>query len=81
MSKIVPAAVMGSTEAGSGALSFVEAALGADVAMTDADTWYDGPSVALSAGTWLLVGHVLYDGNGNANRVVGKLWDGTTYDR
>jgi len=28
--------------------------LGTDVAMTNANTWYDGPSLSLAAGTWLL---------------------------
>lgn len=35
-------------------LSYVEATLAGDVTMTTAGTWYDGPSVSLVAGTWLV---------------------------
>lgn len=41
--------------AGSASLSNTQAFLGADVAMANANTWYDGPSVLLAAGTWLLM--------------------------
>jgi hypothetical protein len=36
------------------ALGSASTALSADVTMTNADTWYDGPSVSLSAGTWVI---------------------------
>lgn len=52
--------------------------LSADVAMANANQYYDGPAVTLSAGTWLLVGRVLYDGAGNSTLGTAKLWDGTT---
>ncbi len=62
-----------------GDLSYVEAALAADVSMAVANTWYDGPSVALTAGTWLLAGHITYtSGDGTSRNVTIRLWDGTT---
>ena len=44
------------TSTGTLALSLTQqsAFLGADVTMTNANTWYDGPSLSLAAGTWLL---------------------------
>ena len=36
-------------------LSWASAFLAADVAMTNANTWYNGPSVSLAAGTWLVM--------------------------
>ena len=78
MSKIVPVAVMGSAETAGGALSYVQNELSADVSMVNANQYYDGPSVTLSAGTWLLTGVVTYDGQNNSSLVTGKLWDGTT---
>jgi hypothetical protein len=41
--------------AGSASLSNTQAFLGSDVAMSSANTWYDGPSVLLAAGTWLIM--------------------------
>ena len=38
-----------------GALTYLKAQLSADVAMTTASTTYDGPSLSLVAGTWLLI--------------------------
>ena len=56
------------------------AALGSDVTMTTAGTYYDGPSLALTAGTWLILGQVTLQTTSTAAAVqfVGKLWDGTT---
>lgn len=44
------------TSTGTLALSLTQqsAFASADVAMTNANTWYDGPSLSLTAGTWLL---------------------------
>ena len=44
------------TSSGTLALSLTQqsAFASADVAMTNANTWYDGPSLSLTAGTWLL---------------------------
>lgn len=53
------------------------AALGADVAIPAANTFVDGPTLALPAGTWLIVGGVVVS-YGGANLVVAKLWDGAT---
>jgi|GEM_PF-3498456 len=36
-------------------LTNASAFLGADVAMASANTWYDGPTVSLAAGTWLVM--------------------------
>jgi len=46
------------TSTGTLALSLTQqsAFASADVAMTSANTWYDGPSLSLAAGTWLLFG-------------------------
>jgi hypothetical protein len=51
----------------------------ADVTMTTAGTYYDGASVSLAAGTWLLVGQAHVLGSTTAVRTITvKLWDGTT---
>ncbi len=64
-----------------GDLTYVEAALGADVGMPTANTFYDGPSVALTAGTWLLVGHITWQSDdGTSRSCTAKLWDGTTVE-
>lgn len=53
------------------------AILAADVALTAAGTYFDGPSVALTAGTWLVMGQAQV---GNSTTASGeasiKLWDG-----
>lgn len=41
-------------------LSPLSTALSADVAMTVSSTWYSGPAVSLTAGTWLVVGHIQF---------------------
>lgn len=66
------------TAGGAASLSYVQNQLSADVAMASANTYYDGPAVTLSAGTWLLTGTVTHDGLANATLVTAKLWDGTT---
>jgi len=48
------------------------------VALTNAGTFYDGPSVSLSAGTWFIVGYVLLYSESASAGVAFKLWDGTT---
>ena len=51
-----------------------------DVTMTTAGTFYDGPTVTLTAGTWYLVGAVhVSDASANADYTA-KLWDGTTVE-
>lgn len=61
--------------AGGASLTCSENFLVADVAMTNANQYYDGPSLSLAAGTWLLMGQVLCTASGT---VTAKLWDGTT---
>jgi hypothetical protein len=47
--------------------------------MTSANTNFDGPSLSLSAGTWLLIGQVYIVNSGTSSRAgKAKLWDGTT---
>lgn len=53
--------------------------LSADVTMSSANTFYTGPSVTLSAGTWLLTGQVhAQNSNASQKAFTAKLWDGTT---
>jgi hypothetical protein len=54
-------------------------AVGADVTMTSANTFYDGPSLSLSAGSWQLYGQVsVLDTTAAGSKITAKLWDGTT---
>lgn len=50
------------------ALTSVSSVLGADVSIAVANTWYTGVSVALTAGTWLLTGHI------TVNRTTTTAW-------
>jgi hypothetical protein len=51
----------------------------ADVTITTNGTYYDGPTLTLAAGTWLLTGSVqILAGSSAARTLEGKLWDGTT---
>lgn len=55
-------------------------AIGSDVAMTNANTFYDGPAVTLAAGTWMVQGTVSITTSA-ANSIIPvtcKLWNGTT---
>lgn len=53
--------------------------LGADVTLVTAGTWYDGPSVSLTAGTWLVIAGVDLAPNGAVSvAATARLWDGTT---
>lgn len=49
-----------------------------DVSMASTNTFYDGPSVSLGAGTWLLMGNVTINSLLTSGAVTAKLWDGTT---
>lgn len=42
---------------GGGSLTSSQASLSADVQMPTSNTWYDGPSLSLAAGTWLINTH------------------------
>lgn len=54
------------------------AVLGADVAMTLANTYYDAVTVSLAAGRWYMVGFAQTIAPGVAHNHTAKLWDGTT---
>jgi hypothetical protein len=60
--------------------NYTSNALGADVTMTTAFTYYDGPSVTLAAGTWMVQGTITAytTSTTSAVMVACKLWDGTT---
>jgi hypothetical protein len=60
-----------------GAITNAYAALGANVTLTNSGTWYDGPTISLAAGTWLIIGFgTLADGASTA--VLLKLYYGST---
>jgi hypothetical protein len=64
---------------GGGAISYADATLAADVALAANNTWYDGPSVTLSSGTWVIhVGGHYRRGTTGAANVAIRAWDGTT---
>jgi hypothetical protein len=53
--------------------------LASNVNMASSNTFYDGPTITLAAGTWLIVGQVtIEDGGSSGGRNTAKLWDGTT---
>ncbi len=55
------------------------AALGSDVTMTTATTWYSGPSISLPAGTWWVQGNITMTNSTSANiQYEARLYDGTT---
>lgn len=58
-------------------LDYYTNAIAADVALTLANTYYDGPSISLPSGTWLLTGAVALMGLGT-DFGQAKLWDGST---
>lgn len=67
------------TPAGGSSLSYQQTFLGSDTTMTSANTFYDGPTVTLSAGTWFLQGNILgLDSTGAGGTFEVKLWNGTT---
>jgi hypothetical protein len=62
-----------------GSLTSQSADLASGVTMTAANTYYDGPTITLAAGTWLIVGQVtIEDPATTGGRNTAKLWDGTT---
>jgi hypothetical protein len=63
---------------GGGSLTTVSNYLSANVTLTNANQYYDGPSVSCAAGTWLLIGQVSFNISGTGTDFVAKLWDGTT---
>lgn len=62
-----------------GSLTSSQNYISADVTMTTAGTFYDGPTLTLGAGTWLLTGSIYLQAATTAVRQFNaKLWDGTT---
>jgi len=61
-----------------GTLTSASTILAASVTMTNANTYYDGPSVVLAAGTWLVLAGVSIGVTGTGGGYTAKLWDGTT---
>ena len=60
-------------------LTSVTNSLGADVALNNTGTYFDGPSCAQGiSGTWLAVGTVTLIDTSSAVHFNAKLWDGTT---
>lgn len=64
----------------SSSLTTNEHVLSAPVDITTLNTFYDGPSVSLIAGTWLLVGAVDVMNDTAAAHYTAKLWNGTTVE-
>jgi len=65
--------------AGSSSISVQSAQLGSNVAMTNANQYYDGPSIAAMAnGTYIIIATVTVNGADNSTEMTAKLWDGTT---
>ena len=65
------------------ALTTVDATIGADVTMTTAGTYYDGPSASFIAGTWLIWYKLLFVVNSGPVTYAVKLWESagpTIYD-
>lgn len=62
---------------GGSAITFSDSALSEDVALAANNTWYDGPSVTLAAGTWMvnIVGHYRRGVSGASNVAI-RAWDG-----
>lgn len=68
----------GVSSAGAVSLSTLTNTLAADVALTTALTYYDGPKVAQgTTGTWCASGSILGSGN-SGDFIRAKLWDGST---
>lgn len=56
-----------------------EGILGAPVTMTNANQFYDGPTITPAAGKYMFLGRVLCTNNSSlADNLAAKLWDGTT---
>ncbi len=69
-----------SNGSGSGSITNASASLGADVQMPTSNTWYDGPSVSLSAGTWLVTGHITFWRTATTATIwFGRITDGTNH--
>ena len=60
------------------ALTLGNNVLTGDVTLTTANTFYDGPSVSLVAGTWFIIASVIVTIPGATGFITGRLWDGAT---
>jgi hypothetical protein len=61
-------------------LTNAEGALGSDVQLAANNTWYDGPTVSLAAGTWLVVCHLTQVRTSNtAETIYARISDGTNH--
>jgi hypothetical protein len=57
----------------------VESILGADVTMGSANVYFDGPSIVLTTGRWLILTTItMNSGATSAANFTAKLWNGTT---
>jgi hypothetical protein len=63
---------------GTAAALYATADLGGDVTLTTAGTYYDGPSISLSPGTWFIIGKCTSRGPTIGDEITTKLWDGST---
>lgn len=64
---------------GGGSLTTDENILAADTTMTTAGTFYDGATLTLAAGTWIIQGQIELLGSTTASRTFTiRLWDGST---
>lgn len=59
-------------------LTTAQAQLSGNVSMANANQFYDGPSVSLAAGTWLVSATVSLSNGATSNVLTARLWDGTT---
>lgn len=59
-------------------LASTSAALGADVALNNTANFFDGPSLTLPPGRWLVISKLTVNDTGAAALIHAKLWDGTT---
>ena len=68
------------TPASAGTITSLSASLSADVALTTTSTWYNGPSLSLPAGTWLVMGQITHVRSATtAEMIYARISDGTTH--
>lgn len=72
-----PVGATGATGATGGGATVSENFLTGNVTMTSADTWYDGPSLTLAAGTYVLMGHIVVSSANTGVFFEARLYDGT----
>lgn len=68
------------TPASAGTITSLSASLSANVSLTTSATWYDGPSVSLVAGTWLIIGQITHVRSATtAETIYARISNGTTH--